>query len=261
MNLMTFNIRYDNPEDGSNRWANRKEYVADFIRESNIDILGIQEVLYNQLKDLLSVLPHYAYTGVGRKNGGTAGEFNAILYKKEKFSYCEGGTFWLSENPSAVGIKGWDAEIERIVTWVILKDRATSKKFAVFNTHFDHVGQVAKRESARLVLLKMKELSGDLPAIMTGDLNSVPDSEPIKILTNPADEIHLADSRSKARQITGPAWTFHGFGAALVEKRSIIDYIFIKNIDSVEQVSVIFEMRNNLYLSDHNPVQAIVTIN
>jgi len=251
---MTFNVRYDNPADSANNWKFRRDFAATMILKNNVDVMGTQEVLTNQLTDLLGALPQYSYAGVGRKDGKTAGEYSAVFFRKDKFELLRSGTFWLSENPNAIGIKGWDAAIERIVTWVVLKDKTTGKEFAFINTHFDHIGQVARRESAKLLLDKVDEIANGLPVIVSGDLNSTPDSEVIKILTDANTGNHLTDSRSVATEILGPAWTFHGFGTVPVESRTIIDYIFVKNQVSVQQVSVISDMLGKIYLSDHNPV-------
>lgn len=254
LNLMTFNVRYDNPSDSANNWKFRRDFAASMILKNRVDVMGTQEVLSNQLTDLLGAMPQYSYVGVGRKDGKTAGEYSAVFYRKDRFQLLRSGTFWLSENPNAVGIKGWDAAIERIVTWAVLKDKATGKEFAFVNTHFDHIGQVARRESAKLLLAKVDEIANGMPVIVSGDLNSTPDSEVIKILTDANTDNHLTDSRSIAAEILGPSWTFHGFGTVPVESRTIIDYIFIKNKVSVQQVSVISEMQGKIYLSDHNPV-------
>jgi endonuclease/exonuclease/phosphatase family metal-dependent hydrolase len=254
INVMTFNIRYDNPDDSLNNWQLRKDFVANMIRFYDVDVLGTQEVLNNQLNDILKALPQYASVGVGRLDGKTAGEYSAVFYKKVKFELLNSGNFWLSENPSEVGVKGWDAACERIVTWVVLKEKTTGKKFAFINTHFDHVGQVARRESAKLLLSKVDEIAKGLPLFVTGDFNATPESEVVTILTDKNSSNHLIDSRSVAPIIYGPAWSFHGFGRVPMEKRSIIDYIFIKNNVSVKQVAIISEMMDNNYLSDHNPV-------
>ena len=254
LNLMTFNIRFDNPDDGINQWPYRKDYVAAMIRSNDVDVMGTQEVLFSQLNDIIAALPQFTYAGVGRKDGKTGGELSAVFYKKDRFKFYNGGTFWLSENPSAIGVKGWDAAIERIVTWVILQEKITGKKFAFINTHFDHIGQVARRESAKLLLSKTIEIAGSLPVFVTGDLNSTPESEPVQILTNPANSECLTNSRTVAPVVEGPAWTLHGFGSTPLGNRTIIDYIFIKNSVKVNHCSVIFENHNNVYLSDHNPV-------
>lgn len=254
LNLMTYNVRYDNPADSTNNWKFRREFAVSMILKNKVDVMGTQEVLSNQLTDLLGSLPQYSYVGVGRKDGKTAGEYSAVFYRKDKFEPLRSGTFWLSEHPESVGVKGWDAAIERIVTWAVLKDKFTGKEFAFINTHFDHIGQVARRESAKLLLSKVGEIANGLPVIVSGDFNSTPDSEVIKILTNANSDNHLTDSRSVANEILGPSWTFHGFGTVPLESRTIIDYIFLKNKVTVQQVSVISEMLGKIYLSDHNPV-------
>lgn len=251
---MTFNIRYDDPLDGKNSWRFRKEFVTDMVRFYDPDVLGLQEVLQNQLTDIVNALADYSFTGVPRKDGLKTGEYCPVFYKKDKFELREGDTFWLSENPSVAGSKGWDASIERIVTWVKLKEKITEKEFVIFNTHFDHDAQVARMESARLLILKTSEIGKDMPVFISGDFNSTPESEPVRFLTDVNSGIYLTDSRSVAPSITGPAWTSHGFDKIPVEKRPIIDYIFIGNKIKVEQVSVIFERQDDLFLSDHNPV-------
>jgi endonuclease/exonuclease/phosphatase family metal-dependent hydrolase len=254
LNIMTFNIRYDNPADNANNWKYRREYVYSMILKNDIDVMGTQEVLSTQLTDLLGGVPQFGYAGVGRKDGISAGEYSAVFYKKERFEMLKSGTFWLSENPSAVGVKGWDAAIERIVTWVILKERSTGKEFAFINTHFDHMGQVARRESAKLLLSKVTEIAKDLPVFVTGDLNASPDSEVLQIILDSKNPGHLTDTRAIAASVTGPAWTFHGFGTTPLESRTIIDYIFTKNNVTIQQLKVISEMKDQIYLSDHNPI-------
>jgi len=254
LNVMTFNIRYDNPADNANNWKYRRDYVYSMILQNDIDVMGTQEVLSNQLTDLLGGLPQFGHAGVGRKDGISAGEYSAIFFKKERFELLKSGTFWLSENPSAVGVKGWDAAIERIVTWVILKERSSGNKFALINTHFDHMGQVARRESAKLLLTKVKEIAGELPVFVTGDLNATPESEVVQLLVATGNADRLIDSRAMAPIVIGPAWTFHGFGTVPMENRTIIDYIFTKQNITIHEVKVLSEMKDQLYLSDHNPI-------
>jgi endonuclease/exonuclease/phosphatase family metal-dependent hydrolase len=259
LNIMTFNIRYDNPGDNANNWKFRRDYVYSMILQNDIDVMGTQEVLSTQLTDLLGGLPQFGYAGVGRKDGIAAGEYSAVFYKKSRFELLKSGTFWLSENPSAVGVKGWDAAIERIVTWVILKERSTGKEFAFINTHFDHMGQVARRESAKLLLNKVTEIGKGLPVLVTGDFNATPDSEVIQLLVDTNNPNRLTDSRSVAPMVLGPAWTFHGFGTVPLEIRTIIDYILIKNKVTIQQLKVISEMKDQIYLSDHNPIMIKAT--
>lgn len=131
------------------------------------------------------------------------------------------GNFGLSETPDSIGIKGWDAACERIVTWAVLKDKVSGKELAAFNTHFDHIGKVARRESAVLLLAKIREIASDLPVVITGDFNGTVDSDPISVLT----EGGMQNTYSASDIVYGPTWSFHDFGRIPVEERQLIDFI------------------------------------
>ena len=183
LNVMTFNIRLDVASDSLNSWEYRKDNAAQMVSYYAPDIVGMQEVLKNQLEDLKSSLPEYTQLGVGRADGKEKGEYCPLFYKTERFDLVDYGNFGMSETPDSIGVKGWDAACERITTWAILKDKASGKQIAAFNTHFDHMGQVARRESATLILEKMKQIAGKLPVVLTGDFNGELDSDPIRLLT------------------------------------------------------------------------------
>ncbi len=254
LNVLTFNIRMDTESDKENQWKFRKDFAADLIEFYEVDLCGAQEVLHHQLTDLLDRMPGYAYIGVGRADGKTQGEYSPIIYRKDRFTVLNHGDFWLSEDINAVGKKGWDAACERVATWGIFKDKQTGKKFFMLNTHLDHMGKVARHEGAKLVIDKAAELAGKLPIIVTGDFNATPDSEPIQVIVNPNDPRHLTDSRTITALRYGPDWSFHNFGRSPMERRSLIDYIFVKGDFSVLRHGVLTDMKNLLYPSDHCPV-------
>ena len=254
VNVMTFNVRYDNPDDSLNSWAYRKDRVANAIRFYDADIVGTQEVLHNQMEDLRQRLPGYESIGVGREDGKEAGEYSALWYRADRFTAKESGWFWLSETPEVAGSKGWDGACERIATWAKLQDKLTDKELFVMNTHLDHVGVAARREGVKLVLDKIQELGGDLPVILTGDFNAEPESDVIKQVTDTADPEHLTDARTVADLVYGPNWTFHDFGSIPYEHRERIDYIFVKNGLEVLKYGILAETEGNAYLSDHAPV-------
>ena len=153
----TFNMRYDNPNDAPNHWGARKERVAQYIKEMKFDVFGTQEVLHNQFEDLKSMLPDYEGVGVGRDDGATRGEYAAIFYNKNVFDALDSGTFWLSENPDSIGKLGWDAACVRIATWAKLQHKATGKIVMAVNTHYDHVGKEARKQSSLLIIRKINE--------------------------------------------------------------------------------------------------------
>jgi len=252
-NIMTFNIRYDNPDDGEQNWHKRKENVIRMINFYDLDIIGMQEVLVSQLNYLKDNLPEFNSVGVGRKDGKEKGEFTPVFYRKNRFRELDHGTFWLSETPDKVS-KGWDAALERIATWIKLQDKTTGKEFLFINTHFDHRGKQARVESARLLKTKIAKLANGKQVMLTGDFNLVPESEGIQTLIKPDGENTLVNSSSVAEITYGPNWTSTGFDNRPYDQRRVIDYIFLKDIKTVKRYAVIAEKLNALQLSDHCPV-------
>lgn len=260
LNVMSYNIRYDNPEDSLNNWQYRKDAAAKIIKINDIDIVGTQEVLHSQLVDLQERLPEYTAIGVGRQDGKEQGEYSALFYKKDRFTEVSSGYFWLSETPEVAGSKGWDGACERIATWAILKDKETRKEVFAINTHLDHVGKIARKEGVTLLLTKAAELSRGLPIIMTGDFNATPDSDVIKHVTNTSLKEHLTNAKTIAKEFSGTEWTFHDFGKIPLDKRNYIDYIFVSNNIETDKFEVLPEKLDEVFLSDHVPVVAKLKI-
>ena len=248
----TFNIRYDNPADSLNNWQYRKDNVAEFIKKQGIDIVGMEEVLYNQLEDLKSRLPEYAEVGVGREDGKTKGEYAPLFYKKDRFEVLDSNTFWLSQYPDSVGFIGWDGACTRIATWAKLKDKKNGKVFMAVNTHFDHVGTEARRKSALLIIEKIKEIVGDQPAVLTGDFNVSEQSEAYETITT--NEFVLKDAYKEAAQREGVSYTFHDFGRIPADSCEKIDFIFVTPQIKVQDSYIPQEAKQaGDFLSDHNP--------
>lgn len=260
VNVMSFNIRYDNPGDKQNNWKFRKDRAANAIMFYDADIVGTQEVLKNQLNDLKQRLPQYTAIGVAREDGKEEGEYNVLFFKTDRFDNLESGTFWLSETPEVAGSQGWDGACKRIATWARLKDKESGDTLLALNTHLDHVGEVARREGVNLIFNKVTELSHGAPIIVTGDFNSTPDSDVVKHITNPEDENHLTDTRDLAKVVYGPQWSFHDFGSIPYAGRPLIDYIFVRGDVEVDRLGVLAETENEAFLSDHAPVIATITL-
>lgn len=260
LNIITFNIRYDNPRDSLNAWPNRKDKVASQILFHHAHIIGVQEALHNQMQDLKERLPQYKFTGVGRADGKEKGEYSAIFYDSTRLQILNTATFWLAEETDIPGKKGWDAAIERIVTWAKFKDRVTKKIFYHFNTHFDHVGKIARRESAALLLKKVNEIAGNNPAIVTGDFNAHPTDEPIQVIVDKQNPLRLTDSKEiTAAPHYGPDGTFNAFRQKEINDEPI-DYIFIKNKVKVLQHATLSQSWQGRFSSDHFPVLATVKL-
>lgn len=249
--VMTYNIRYDNPQDGINQWDKRKSKVFALIKKYDPDIFGIQEGLFNQLEDIKQNLP-YSYIGVGRDDGKTKGEFSAIFFKKGRFSILDQGTFWLSETPEIPGSKNWDAAITRISTWAKVQDIKTKQVFYHFNTHFDHIGKAARAQSAAIIKSKIKSIAANQPVIVTGDFNCEPTDIPYLTMIS-TEPVALADSGQGSSEGTSCS-----FQVGNPCKR--IDYIFYSLSLSSEKYVVITDNDGTNYPSDHLAVMTTLQL-
>lgn len=247
LSIMSFNLRYDEPEDGENQWDNRKEACVQMIKEQTPSIVGIQEGLYNQVNYLDEQLSNYTYVGVGRDDGYSGGEYAAIFYNSELYDTLSYGNFWLSETPDYPSL-GWDANNIRIVTWAKFKAKGTDHTFFVFNTHFDHKGKEAQAKASQLLKDKISELTScNDHVFITGDFNMLIGNKRLKPIT---DNFRSAQKKAKPSDRTD---SFNGFGRWLFKRN--IDFIFYqkntpvgyKTIDSDYGVP---------FISDHYPIIA-----
>ena len=246
INIMTYNIRLDTEADGINMWDNRKEGVLSLIKEESVDILGIQEGLPSQIEYLSKELDGYSMIGEGR-DGRNNGEYSAIYYRNKKMNLIETETFWLSETPEMPSI-GWDAAINRIVTLGIFKIKKSKKELIVYNTHFDHIGKIAREKSVGVILKHIKENDfQNRPLIVMGDFNLSPEDLPIELLSK-----ELNDS-FKLFPVKNPVGTFNGFDldSKLLDR---IDYIFTKNIKITNYKHLNKKLSSGLWPSDHLPI-------
>lgn len=251
--IMSYNIRYDNPRDGVNAWANRVDQVVGLIQKYDPDLIGVQEALHHQLQDISRLLPGYSYVGVGRDDGKRAGEYSAILYKHGRFGLLTSSTFWLSETPTVPASKSWDAAITRIATWARFFDKEANAELLMVNTHFDHVGKLAREQSALLIKSKLAELSKQQPVLVTGDFNCTPSEAAYQQMISEND-FRLFDSSQG--NSTG---TFCGFEVGSITC-SQIDYIFYSSEWDVLSYRVATDFHGKYYPSDHLPVLAHVEL-
>ncbi|SHK05187.1 endonuclease/exonuclease/phosphatase family protein [Epilithonimonas mollis] len=251
LKVMTYNIRLSLESDKENSWDKRKEDALALMFYYHPDYFGVQEAVPQQMTDIKTSLKDYDYVGVGRDDGKNQGEYSAIFYDKTKLEVTKSGTFWLSETPEKPS-KGWDAAYNRVCTYAFFKIKKTGKQFLAMNLHFDHVGDVARVNSAKLILEKIKELNPkNLPLTLTGDFNLTDDSEPIKIISQSLDNAYYHSKKPHY----GPKGTFQAFDINVPAKERI-DYIFVKGFDT-ETIRTINDRRENLlYPSDHFPILA-----
>ena len=251
----SFNVRYDNPRDSGNLWSSRLPRVAALIDFHEFDIVGTQEGLQHQLDGLQDLLPGYTYYGIGRDDGAFKGEHSAIFIKKDAFTIVDKGDFWLSETPTKPGF-GWDARINRICSWVLLQHNVTNKKMYCFNVHYDHQAMVARKESSKLILEKIKTIAGNTPVILTGDFNGDHSSEWYQLIANSGT---LLDTYKWVAVPYKPNGTFQGFGPNL-NPDQVIDHIFTSSHFTVSRWGVLTESYNGKFPSDHFPVLTRITL-
>jgi endonuclease/exonuclease/phosphatase family metal-dependent hydrolase len=236
LNVASYNIRNDNRGDSikGNGWVQRMPVICQLVTFNDFDVIGMQEVLHNQLTDMLQQMPQYDYVGVGRDDAMTKGEYAPIFYKKDRFKVIRSGNFWLSEITDYPN-KGWDAALPRICTWVELKDNNSKMKFWFFNLHMDHVGVKAREESAKLVIRKIAEMCGNDPVILTGDFNVDQHSKNYEVIVN---SHVLSDSYEVAKVRYALNGTFNAFNPNL-KTDSRIDHIFVTPSFTVEKYGVL----------------------
>lgn len=254
--VMTYNIRCGYCEDSSdvNNWSNRKYLVAYMIKTHSPDLIGLQEAEMFQVKELIEMLDEYDWYGVSREDGKEGGESTAILYRKVRFSSEQKQTLWLSETPELVS-KGWDAMYKRTVTIIKLKDLMSSIEFYYFNTHFDHIGEVARTESSEMIVNEIGKFSTEYPVILSGDFNYRSTSDGYKIITSKIFDTKLISKTES----NGGNITFNGFGED-IQPDNKIDFIFVNA--KVEVLTHIVDTTtfNGLYPSDHYPVISEIRI-
>jgi endonuclease/exonuclease/phosphatase family metal-dependent hydrolase len=260
LRVMTLNIRYDNPDDSLNSWPNRNKIICNFLKNEKPDLLGMQEVLAHQHEYLDSVLTDYSSVGVGRTDGVKEGEMNPVFFRRDRFEMIRTRTFWLSDTPEMAGSKAWGADLPRIVTWIELSEKTTHGHFYFFNTHFAHDSDSAKIMSSGLLLDKVDSIAAGFPFVITGDLNMLISDKGYEILTGPYESVPLLSDTYKVseKRPVGPAYTFNGFSEN--KKTGRIDYIFVRNGMKVLEHRIFIKKEHGIYISDHWPVMATISI-
>jgi endonuclease/exonuclease/phosphatase family metal-dependent hydrolase len=254
---MTFNIRNGRAKDGENRWALRKDFVCDVIRNDAPDILGLQEAYRFQLDDINERLPGYGEVGIGRE-GGSKGEHSSILYIEKRFDVADSGTFWLSDTPAKPSAH-WGNSYKRICTWARFIDKTTARPFYVYNTHMDHQSQPAREKGAQLIMTVIAERTHSDPFILMGDFNAAEDNPVVTYLKGTgkhadAPPTPLVDSWRVVHpdeKVVGTGSRFSGYKAG-----AKIDYIFVTPETRVPEASILRTHRDGRYPSDHYPVTA-----
>ncbi len=258
LKAMTFNIRFGTANDGDNSWPYRREMVLDLIRQQEADILGLQEALDSQIREIMAEVPGYGVIGVGRDDARTKGEYTAVLYDVSRFAVDASGTFWLSDTPDEVASVTWGNSITRICTWARLVELETGRGVYVFNAHLDHVSQPSRERSTAMIAQRVAErhFSSD-PAIVMGDFNAGEGNPAILSLLEDtsANLVNAFRLVNPDEQVVG---TFNGFRGR--DDGEMIDHVFVTRGLSVLDADIDRTERQGRSPSDHYPVWAVVEL-
>ncbi|WP_290541091.1 endonuclease/exonuclease/phosphatase family protein [Alistipes sp.] len=250
--LISFNMRTSWGRDGDNSWPNRCHATTQMLRQEAPDVMGVQEAMQDQLYYIDTECPRYARVGEDRDGGAEGGETMAVFYLRDRFDLLDSGTFWISETPDKVS-RGWDAACNRTVTWVKLRDRRSDKEFFYFNTHLDHQGEIAREEGAKLIAMKIRQITGKkATVILGGDLNTYIENKQLKPITK-----LMASVRDTAAE-TDHKGTFNGFGSA--PDTIILDHLFCRGRIKCLKFATLDGDYGVPYISDHYPIAMVFTL-
>jgi endonuclease/exonuclease/phosphatase family metal-dependent hydrolase len=260
--VMSFNVRNSNAADGENAWPKRIELFFGTITCFEPDLIGFQEVLAAQHDEITKRMRDFAFSGVARDDGKRKGEWALVGYRKDRFEAVRQGDFWLSETPTVIGSKSWDAALTRICSWVRLREKATGRELVFANTHFDHKGVVARQEASRVLSKELSPIAAGVPAILTGDLNINEDNPAYAVLVRPdtPGAVRWIDSYRTVHPTRGPdEASFHAFKGGSAGSR--IDFIF-HTADFVATAAEIDRTgaQEGRFPSDHYAVTAVLKV-
>jgi endonuclease/exonuclease/phosphatase family metal-dependent hydrolase len=262
LKIMTFNLRVPFILDGWNFWTFRRDLIVSTVEKFQPDILGTQECPRSSAEYLESKLTEYDFVGVGRNDGKLRGEMVGMFFRRDRFTKTHEGHFWLSNTPSKAGSKSWGNGAPRMVSWVTLQPKDGSATFCWFNTHFDNASGHSRNESAKLLRAEVKQIAGNMPAVVTGDFNADQHTEPYELLVGgrPGIDTDLYDAFRLANPIVNDnEGTMHNFHGGKNGPR--IDWILTNAGFQPLDVTIDHTQRGPLFPSDHFPVKAIVRFN
>jgi endonuclease/exonuclease/phosphatase family metal-dependent hydrolase len=260
LTVMSYNIRYGDAPDGEDRWQARRAMLFGVIREQNADVVGLQEALTSQIREIVQAVPGYAVVGVGRDDGRAGGEHTPILFSSARLRVAAAGTFWLSDTPDVPRSTSWGNQIARICTWARFVDR-DGRAFWHYNVHLDHESQPSRERSTELMRARIASRpTPDEPVLITGDFNAGEKNPAVEtLLGGTSKEPLFIDTFRVLHASETDVGTYNAFtfGQTGGEK---IDYILVPPGTEVLEADIIRTSRNRRYPSDHFAVVAKVRL-
>jgi endonuclease/exonuclease/phosphatase family metal-dependent hydrolase len=254
LRVMSFNIRYGTANDGANHWTKRRDLLFDVLRSERPDLIGLQEALRFQIDEILTAVPGYAATGVGRDDGAAKGEFSAILFRADRFHVADSGTFWFSDTPEVPGSMSWGNRITRICSWARFVDR-DGRVLAHYNVHLDHQSQPSREKSTALLRQRIdgRRRPGE-PVIVSGDFNAGEQNPATRTLIGPFVDTFRVKHPDAKDVATFTSFTVPPPGG------DKIDYILVEPGTDVLEAAIVRTSRDGRSPSDHFPVTAVIRL-
>lgn len=252
LRVMTFNVRYPNPSDGADLWTARRELFAATVKKHAPDLMGTQELFYEQGQFIVEKLPEYGWFGLSRR-GNQQDEHMGVFYRKEKLTLIDSGNFWLSPTAERAGSSAWGMSLPRMVTWGVFEVKAGGTRFLYYNTHFPHRAEdeAARRMCAKLIADRLSLYDEKMPLVLTGDFNAGAHGGAYDTLTG-----MLKDTwKEAAKRSEGSEGTFHGFKGKPGRER--IDWILYRAPWRVVSTEILTDHEGDRYPSDHFPVLSV----
>lgn len=261
--FMTFNIRVGTANDGDNAWDKRKGLVFQVFEDQDADFVGVQEAQHFQLVEIDAAVPGYKRIGVGTHDGAKKGPFNAIYYRKSRFTVDDSDTFWLSDTPGKPGSATWGNSHPRAVTWGHFVEKGSTYSLYVYNTHFDHQSQHSREQSAVLLAKRAanRKVKAD-PFVVTGDFNAGEANPVTRFLKGNAaidgvkTEAPMRDTFRVVKPDATNVGTAHGFKGGTGGNK--IDYVYVIPKQEVTGAHIDHFNVDGRYPSDHFPVVGTV---
>ncbi len=256
LDVMTFNIRTAEGQDGDNIWPMRKALVVETVRAFDPDVLGLQEALTVQIDFLQTEMSEYRWLGVDRGLNGGVGlsEATPIFYKYKVLVPLESGTFWLADDPNPPAQLGRGS---RIVTWARFLHLETHRQVYVYNTHFTIRGGPRQIQSAEQINAHIAKLPPESAVVVMGDFNALAETSET---WHAATRDGLRDAWVVAQKQEGPPLTSNGFGPPTEGREGRIDWVLVGGPVTARRAVTVLHSVDGRWPSDHYPVAVELVI-
>lgn len=259
LRVMSFNIRAAKHPDGPNVWPARAEMSAALVEQYAPDLIGWQEAAPANLSYYRGRLAGYDFSD-GPGYSVDPQEHPAISWRRDRLRWLDGGGFWLGEAPDDPHSgPAWGAKLVRSAQWAQFERLADGRQFLHFNTHLDHISELARVNGTKLIVQRAAALRNDLPVIISGDFNSNPESQPHNIFLEAGfmdSFLDLGQHDDPADRTTCTTHYFQGqsYDPARWHGSTRIDWLLISDDLHAISYAIIRDAAPPVYPSDHYPV-------